>query len=119
MGGLFMTVLTLTGQSRELKETALANNICAYIAEHVGVDAEDVGLATHFNDDLGLDWLDIVELMILSEEQFADGMIADEDNEIETVGDLILHIEAVNEGRRKRPTSIALRQKWGRRSART
>ena len=57
-----MTVLTLTGKTRELKEMALANNICAYIAEHVGVDAKDVGLATHFNDDLGLDWLDVVEL---------------------------------------------------------
>ncbi len=90
-----MTVVRLTGKTRELKKTALANNICAYIAEHVGVAAEDVGLDTNFNVDLGLDWFDVVELMILAEEQFVDGMIADENDEIETVGDLILHIEAV------------------------
>ena len=114
-----MTVLTLTGQTRELKEMALANNICAYIAEHVGVDAKDVGLATHFNDDLGLDWLDVVELVILSEEQFADGMIADENNEIETVGDLILHIKAVMRGGESSLHPSHRLQKWGGRSART
>ena len=55
VGGLFMTVLTLTGQTREIKKGVLANNICAYIAEHVGVDVEDVGLDTHLGNDLGLD----------------------------------------------------------------
>ena len=90
-----MTVLTLTGQTREIKKGVLANNICAYIAEHVGVDVEDVGLDTHLGNDLGLDQFDVVELMILLEEQFADGKSADEGDEIESVGDLIRHIQAL------------------------
>jgi acyl carrier protein len=92
-GGLFMTDLTLTGQTKEMKKGVLANNICVYIAEHVGVEVKDVGLDTHLGNDLGLDQFDVVELTILVEEQFADGKIADEGDEIESVGDLIRHIQ--------------------------
>ena len=57
----------------------------------------------HFTDDLGADWLDRLELMIVIEDRFADVEITDEDiAQLEVVGDLIRHIENVdNESRRR------------------
>jgi acyl carrier protein len=55
----------------------------------------------HFADDLGADWLDRLELMIAIEDRFVDVVIRDEDvDQIEVVGDLIRHIENVNNDRR-------------------
>jgi acyl carrier protein len=60
------------------------------IAEYIGVDAKRVTDEASFSDDLGLDWLDRLELMILIEDEFADIEISERDaNQIEVVGDLI------------------------------
>jgi acyl carrier protein len=57
----------------------------------------------HFTDDLGADWLDRLELMIVVEDRFANVVITDEDvGQIEVVGDLIRHIENVDNERRRR-----------------
>jgi acyl carrier protein len=57
----------------------------------------------HFTDDLGADWLDRLELMIVIEDRFADVVITDEDvDQLEVVGDLIRHIENVDDERRRR-----------------
>ena len=93
-----MTILTLTPRISALKEGFPSSRIRACIAEHLGVDVESVSDELHFRDDLGLDWLDIIELLILLEEQFADGRATDE-AEIEFVGDLIHHIESCNHAR--------------------
>jgi acyl carrier protein len=46
----------------------------------------------HFTDDLGADWLDRLELMIVT-----DVVITDEEvDQLEVVGDLIRHIESVD-----------------------
>ena len=59
--------------------------------------------AAHFTDDLGADRLDRLELMIVIEDQFADVVISDEDvDQLEAVGDLIHHIESVDNERRGR-----------------
>jgi acyl carrier protein len=70
------------------------NKLRTFIAEYVGVEAELVKDETHFSDDLGLDWLDQLELMVLIEDQFVGVEIAE--NKIEIVGDLIRHIESTN-----------------------
>ena len=64
-------------------------------------DVKRVTDEAHFTDDLGADWLDRLELMIVIEDRFADVVITDEDvDQLEVVGDLIRHIESVdNEGR--------------------
>jgi acyl carrier protein len=60
------------------------------IAEYIGVDAKRVTDEAHFSDDLGLDWLDRLELMILIEDEFAEIEISESDaSQIEVVGDLI------------------------------
>jgi acyl carrier protein len=69
------------------------------------VDIKRVTDEAHFTDDLGADWLDRLELMIVIEDQFADVLITDEDvDQIEVVGDLIRHIETVDTERRRRST---------------
>jgi acyl carrier protein len=89
-----MTIVRLTEQTAKLKKGgSLASQICAYIARHAEMDTGTVDLDTHFGNDLGLDWLDVVELMILVEEQFAQGKIADDPHEIVFVRDLIHHIQ--------------------------
>ena len=57
------------------------------------MDFEDISMDAHFRDDLGLDYLDVVELAMLLEKQFAKGHTADEVEEIEFVGGLICQIE--------------------------
>ena len=47
----------------------------------------------HLTNDLGADWLDRLELMIVIEDQFPAVEITDDDvDQIEVVGDLIRHI---------------------------
>jgi acyl carrier protein len=43
----------------------LLTNVRALVAEHLGIDVEDINLNSHFADDLGLDPLDVLELVIL------------------------------------------------------
>jgi len=74
-----------------------ADELCTLIAEYVGIDAKQVTDEVHFSDDLGLDWLDKLELMILIEDEFAGVEFSDAAvHEIEVVGDLIRHIEMSN-----------------------
>jgi acyl carrier protein len=64
------------------------------IANQLGVDVKRVTDEAHFTDDLGADWLDRLELMIVIEDRFADVVITEEDvDQLEVVGDLIRHIE--------------------------
>jgi acyl carrier protein len=72
------------------------NGVRTLIAKYTGVDAERVTDEAHLVDDLGLDWLDRLELMILIEDEFADIEFPESDSDqIEVVGDLIRHIEII------------------------
>jgi acyl carrier protein len=71
-----------------------ADKVRTLIAEHLGIDAKRVTDEAHFSDDLGLDWLDEIELMILIEDEFAGVEFSDAAaHEIKVVGDLIRFIE--------------------------
>jgi acyl carrier protein len=70
------------------------NKLRSLIANYVGIEPEKVADEAHFAYDLGLDWLDQVELMILIEEVFPAVEFSDADvKQIEIVGDLIRHVE--------------------------
>lgn len=63
------------------------------IAEQLGVDQGEINEEASFQDDLGADSLDIVELVMALEEEF-DIKIPDEDAEsIKTVGDAVTYVE--------------------------
>ena len=72
-----------------------ADKIRSFIAEYAGVDVKEVIDETHLTDDLGLDWLDQLELMVLIEDEFVgvDFFANTTAAQIERVGDLIRHIE--------------------------
>ncbi len=73
------------------------------IAEHLDVDLERVADDAHFIRDLGADWLDRLELMIMIEDRFGGLEIAEADvDQIEVVGDLIRFVEKWVNRRQKR-----------------
>jgi len=86
-----------------MREVLASNDVRTLIANQLGVDVKRVTDGAHFTNDLGADWLDRLELMIVIEDRFADVVITDEDiDQIEVVGDLIRHIENVDNERRRR-----------------
>ena len=59
------------------------------IAEQFAVDAEEITAETNFEDDLGADSVDLVDLSMALEEEFGmEEMEAEEIESIVTVGDL-------------------------------
>jgi acyl carrier protein len=71
------------------------NKLRTLIADYVGIEAELVTDEAHFSDDLGLDWLDQLELMVLIEDEFVgiDFFANTTAAQINVVGDLIRYIE--------------------------
>jgi acyl carrier protein len=76
----------------------LTNKLRTFIAEYAGIKVEPVTDEAHFSDDLGRDWLDQLESIMLIEDEFADLEIPE--TNIEVVGDLIRNIESTNKIRR-------------------
>ena len=77
-----------------MREVLASNDVRTLIANQLGVDVKHVTDGAHFTNDLGADWLDRLELMIVIEDRFANVVLTDEDiDQIEVVGDLIRHIE--------------------------
>jgi len=71
-----------------------ADKVRTLVAEYLGVDAKLITDEAHLSNDLGLDWLDELELMILIEDEFVGvEFLDDTPHEIEVVGDLIRYIE--------------------------
>lgn len=65
------------------------------IADQLGVDAGTITLETNFEEDLGVDSLDIVELSMALEEAFDIEEMGEEDlAKIKTVGDLVDYLSA-------------------------
>ena len=75
-----------------------ADKVRSFIAEYAGIDAKEVTDETHLTDDLGLDWLDQLELMVLIEDEFVgvDFFSNTTATQIVLVGDLIRQIEHPN-----------------------
>ena len=64
------------------------------ISEQFGVEPDTITMETTFEDDLGADSLDIVELSMALEEEFGvSEMGEDEISSITTVGDLVLYLQ--------------------------
>jgi acyl carrier protein len=72
-----------------------ADKVRRLIAEYVSIDAEQVTDEAHLTDDLGLDWLDQLELLVLIEDEFV-GVEFFSTAHVEVVGDLIRQVEQHN-----------------------
>lgn len=64
------------------------------IADQLGVAENSIDMDTNFEEDLGVDSLDIVELSMALEEEFDIGEMSEEDlAAIKTVGDLVRYLQ--------------------------
>jgi len=83
-----------TQQTTTRKDDFDSGNVRALIAGRLNVDVRRVTDDAHFREDLGADWLDRLELMILIEDQFAGVEITGNDaDQMEVVGDLVRYIK--------------------------
>ena len=71
----------------------IAEQVKSIIVDELGVDAAEVTPDATFQQDLGADSLDIVELMMQLENEFGVKIPEDEANKIQTVGEAIKFIE--------------------------
>jgi len=90
-----MTALPLISAGA-LGRARLFTEIRTLVAEHLGVDVGHITVDSHFEDDFGLDPLDVLELTIFLEEQFPQLEVA-EDRELLTFDDLMNQIHFVDE----------------------
>jgi acyl carrier protein len=84
------TTGTMHQPSRKTED--VATNVRNVIANYLRLDANRVSDDAHFKD-LGADWLDRLELMIVIEDQFGVEISDDAADQIQAVGDLIRFIE--------------------------
>jgi len=76
-----------------MSQEAILEKVCSIVAEQLSVEAGEVKTTSNFQNDLGADSLDTVELVMALEEAF-DIEIPDEAAEgIATVGDAVKYIE--------------------------
>ena len=71
----------------------IESKVKTIIAEELGVEESKVVPEASFNDDLGADSLDTVELVMMLEEQFSIEIPDEEAQKIVTVGDAINFIK--------------------------
>lgn len=65
------------------------------IADQLGVAGSNITMDTNFEEDLGVDSLDIVELSLAMEEEFDIEEMSEEDlASIKTVGDLVHYLQS-------------------------
>ena len=63
------------------------------IAEQFALEAESITMDTSFEDNLGADSVDLMELVIAMEEEFEIGEVSEEDMpELKTVGDCVNYL---------------------------
>ena len=63
------------------------------VCEQFGMEPDDVTLETSFEDDLGADSVDLVELVMAMEEEFELGVTQEEDLKgLKTVGDVVNYV---------------------------
>jgi len=89
-----------------LNKEDLVSNIRRLISQRCGVAIEHITLNSNFSDDLGLDWLDVIELTVLIEEQFPDLAVAD-DGRLASLDDLIRNIRVADNAANKDVASRA------------
>lgn len=69
--------------------------VCTLIAEQFSLDSNSLTADTLFEENLGADSLDIVELSMALEEEFEIGEMGDEDlSAIKSIGDLVNLIQS-------------------------
>ena len=74
-------------------EKSTEQRVKEIIVEQLGVNADQVTQEAKFIEDLGADSLDTVELVMALEEEFGHEIPDEEAEKLQSVGDVIKHIE--------------------------
>ena len=74
-------------------EKSTEQRVKKIIVEQLGVNADQVTPESKFIEDLGADSLDTVELVMALEEEFGQEIPDEEAEKLQSVGDVIKHIE--------------------------
>ena len=77
-----------------MADKTIEQRIKDIIIEQLGVTADQVTPEAKFIEDLGADSLDTVELVMALEEEFGLEIPDDEAEKLQSVGDVITHVEA-------------------------
>jgi acyl carrier protein len=99
-----MTTMSTEGTwlSREVRSRVCdGDNIRALIADQLGVDLKRVTDQTHFARDLGVGWLNRLELVLLVEDRTGLELHDDDVERIDVVGDLIRLFESAEAQRQR------------------
>jgi acyl carrier protein len=76
-----------------MADKTIEQRIKDIIIEQLGVTADQVNPEAKFIEDLGADSLDTVELVMALEEEFGLEIPDDEAEKLQSVGDVIKHVE--------------------------
>ena len=76
-------------------EKSVEARVKEIIVEQLGVNADQVTPEATFNEDLGADSLDTVELVMALEEAFGHEIPDEEAEKLQSVGDVIKYIEDI------------------------
>ena len=76
-----------------MADKTIEQRIKDIIIEQLGVTADQVTPEAKFSEDLGADSLDTVELVMALEEEFGLEIPDDEAEKLQSVGDVIKHVE--------------------------
>ncbi|MEY2987653.1 MAG: hypothetical protein RJB13_1174 [Pseudomonadota bacterium] len=71
---------------------AVEAKVIKIVAEKLNIEEKNVSAASRFQEDLGADSLDIVELLMEIEEEFGTSISDEESERLKTVGDAIKFI---------------------------
>ena len=71
----------------------LAERVIAIVSEQLGVEKESLVPEANLLDDLGADSLDVVELVMAIEEEFALEIPDDDAEKIQTIQDAVSYVE--------------------------
>ena len=74
--------------------SAIEEKVRAMIVDKLGVEESEVTTEASFNNDLGADSLDTVELIMEFEKEFSIAIPDEEAEKIATVGDAVSYIES-------------------------
>ena len=110
--------LLLRERTTATKEVLASSDVRVLVANHLGVSVDRVADTAHFSHDLGADWLDRLDLVMVIEDQFPGLQISDDEvDRMELVGDLMRLIETVDDERRRRGAAPVERNLFGPRLA--
>ena len=89
MNFLFRYKAVLEGEALSMDAKQVEAKVINIVAEKLNIEEKNITAASRFQEDLGADSLDIVELLMEIEENFGVGISDEESEKMKTIGDAV------------------------------